>query len=80
VVHDDDTYIGCQYCTWNCPYGVPVFHEERKIVTNPENLSDNMKEMDEHILKPAHKELPLVFMTVLTQISEDIRTLDNKEN
>jgi DMSO reductase anchor subunit len=28
-----------------------------------------MKEMDEHHLKPAHKELPLVFMTVLTQIS-----------
>jgi len=132
VVHDDDTCIGCQYCTWNCPYGVPVFHEERKIVTKchmcherldvgespacvqacpagaieievvnvkewlerdmdkqanmpflpdaritnsttrytlPENLPDDMKEMDEHILKPAHKELPLVFMTVLTQIS-----------
>jgi DMSO reductase anchor subunit len=28
-----------------------------------------MKEMDEHLLKPAHSELPLVFMTVLTQIS-----------
>jgi len=37
--------------------------------TLPQNLPDNMKEMDEHILKPAHKELPLVFMTVLTQIS-----------
>ena len=132
VVHDDDTCIGCQYCTWNCPYGVPVFHEERNIVTKchmcyerldvgqspacvqacpagaieievinkeewlkeqideqanmpflpdaritnsttrytlPDNLPQNMKEMDEHILKPAHKELPLVFMTVLTQIS-----------
>ncbi len=132
VVHDDDVCIGCQYCTWNCPYGVPVFHEERNIVTKchmcherldvgqspacvqacpagaieieavniqewkasqmetqgnmpflpdasitnsttrytlPDNLPDNMKEMDEHILKPAHKELPLVFMTVLTQIS-----------
>jgi DMSO reductase iron-sulfur subunit len=132
VVHDDDTCIGCQYCTWNCPYGVPVFHEERNIVTKchmcherldvgqspacvqacpagaieievvnieewlnrdideqanmpflpdaritnsttrytlPENLPENMKEMDEHILKPAHSEIPLVFMTVLTQIS-----------
>jgi len=132
VVHDDDTCIGCQYCTWNCPYGVPVFHEERNIVTKchmcherldvgqspacvqscpsgaieievvnvkewlerdidenanmpflpdaritnsttrytlPDNLPENMKEMDEHILKPAHSELPLVFMTVLTQIS-----------
>ncbi|SFV52363.1 Anaerobic dimethyl sulfoxide reductase chain B [hydrothermal vent metagenome] len=132
VVHEDETCIGCQYCTWNCPYGVPVFHEERKIVTKchmcherldegqtpacvqacpagaieievvnveewldgkidkeanmpflpdaritnsttrytlPKNLPENLKEMDEHILKPAHKELPLVFMTVLTQIS-----------
>lgn len=132
VVHDDDTCIGCQYCTWNCPYGVPVFHEERKIVTKchmcherldvgqspacvqscpsgaieievvnikewlerdidenanmpflpdaritnsttrytlPKNMPEIMKEMDEHILKPAHPELPLVFMTLLTQIS-----------
>ncbi len=132
VIHEDDTCIGCQYCTWNCPYGVPVYHEERKIVTKchmcherldvgqspacvqscpsgaieieavnikewlerdidkqanmpflpdaritnsttrytlPENMPDEMKEMDEHILKPAHSEMPLVFMTVLTQIS-----------
>ena len=132
VVHDDDTCIGCQYCTWNCPYGVPTFHEERKIVTKchmcherlevgqtpacvqacpsgaitievvnvekwlnedmakeanmpflpdasitkpttrytlPDNLPENLKEMDEHLLKPAHSEIPLVFMTVLTQIS-----------
>ncbi|MBT5935504.1 DmsC/YnfH family molybdoenzyme membrane anchor subunit [Sulfurimonas sp.] len=132
VIHDDDTCIGCQYCTWNCPYEVPVFHEERKIVTKchmcherldvgqspacvqacpagaieieavnikewlerdidkegnmpclpdaritnsttrytlRDNLPDDMKEIDEHILKPSHKELPLVFMTVLTQIS-----------
>ena len=132
VVHEDDTCIGCQYCTWNCPYGVPTYHEERNIVTKchmcherlevsqtpacvqacpsgaieievvnvqkwldedmknqanmpflpdatitnsttrytlPENLPTDMKEMDEHLLKPAHSEMPLVFMTVLTQIS-----------
>ena len=132
VVHDDDTCIGCQYCTWNCPYGVPTYHEERHIVTKchmcherldegqspaclqacptgaieievvnvedwvqndmqeqgsmpflpdvnitksttrytlPDNIPENLKEMDEHILKPAHSELPLVFMTVLTQLS-----------
>ena len=131
VIHEDDTCIGCQYCTWNCPYEVPVFHEERNIVTKchmchekldvgetpscvqacpsgaimietvsvkewlekdidtnanmpflpdaritnattrytlPENMPQ-MKEVDEHLLKPAHSELPLVFMTVLTQIS-----------
>ncbi|MBU0720208.1 dimethyl sulfoxide reductase anchor subunit [bacterium] len=132
VVHEDETCIGCQYCTWNCPYGVPVYHDERNIVTKchmchekldvgqtpacvqacpsgaieieavnvqewlerdmdkeanmpflpdaritnsttrytlPENMPEDMKEMDEHILKPAHSEMPLVFMTVLTQIS-----------
>ena len=131
VIHDDPSCIGCQYCTWNCPYGVPTFHEERNIVTKchmcherldegqspacvqacpsgaieievfrpdewlkedidtqgnmphladaritnsttrytlPENLPE-MKEADEHLLKPSHSELPLVFMTVLTQIS-----------
>ena len=37
--------------------------------TLPDNMPENMKEIDEHILKPAHSEIPLVFMTVLTQIS-----------
>jgi len=132
VVHDDDTCIGCQYCTWNCPYGVPTYQPERNIVTKchmcherlevgqtpacvqacpsgaieievvnvqqwldedmakeanmpflpdatitnsttrytlPDNIPDDLKEIDEHILKPAHFEIPLVFMTVLTQIS-----------
>jgi len=131
VIHDDPSCIGCQYCTWNCPYGVPTFHEERSIVTKchmcherldvgqspacvqacpsgaieievfkPKQwledeideqgnmphlvdarvtnsttrytLPEKMPEMtaaDEHHLKPAHSEMPLVFMTVLTQIS-----------
>lgn len=33
VIHLDDVCIGCQYCTWNCPYGVPVFQKDRHIVT-----------------------------------------------
>lgn len=33
VLHMDNVCIGCQYCTWNCPYGVPVYQEDRKIVT-----------------------------------------------
>ncbi|CAA6805731.1 MAG: molybdopterin oxidoreductase, iron sulfur subunit [uncultured Sulfurovum sp.] len=131
VWHDDDSCIGCHYCTWNCPYEVPIFNPDRGIVTKcdmchdkldvgetpacvqacpagaieieavhkeewikndmekegvapllpdvdickpttrytlPENMPD-FKPADEHILKPAHAELPLVFMTVLTQVS-----------
>ncbi|MBI4432343.1 MAG: dimethyl sulfoxide reductase anchor subunit [Candidatus Omnitrophica bacterium] len=33
VKHKADECIGCQYCTWNCPYGVPQFNPERNIVT-----------------------------------------------
>lgn len=132
VFHDDPSCIGCQYCTWNCPYGVPTYHEERHIVTKchmcherlavgqspacvqacpsgaieieavnivqwaanemdmhgnmphlpdaritrsttrftlPDNMSQMMIKADEHHLKSAHPELPLVFMTVLTQMS-----------
>ena len=133
VFHEDASCIGCQYCTWNCPYEVPVFHKERGIVTKchmcvdklennqtpacvqacpagaiaievvnkdewikndmakegvaphlpdvditkpttrytlpklPEN--PEIRPADEHILKPAHAEWPLVFMTVFTQMS-----------
>ncbi len=131
VWHNDDSCIGCHYCTWNCPYEVPVFNEDRGIVTKcdmchdklavgetpacvqacpagaieievvhkeewikhgmekegvaphlpdvsitkpttrytlPENMP-TYRPADEHILKPASAELPLVFMTVLTQVS-----------
>ncbi|MEX2293609.1 MAG: DmsC/YnfH family molybdoenzyme membrane anchor subunit [Acidimicrobiales bacterium] len=33
VAHHAEECIGCQYCTWNCPYSVPVFQPDRKIVT-----------------------------------------------
>jgi formate dehydrogenase iron-sulfur subunit len=33
VQHQADECIGCQYCTWNCPYSVPAFQPDRKIVT-----------------------------------------------
>ena len=133
VWHDDDSCIGCHYCTWNCPYEVPVFNPDRGIVTKcdmchdkleigetpacvqacpagaieievvhketwikydmekegvaphlpdvdickpttrytlPDNMpKDGYKPADEHLLKAAHAELPLVFMTVLTQVS-----------
>ncbi len=133
VWHDDPSCIGCQYCTWNCPYEVPTFNKERGIVTKchmcvdkleagqtpacvqacPSNAieievfsvkqwldvdmakegvaphlpnieitkpttrytlpelkeGEELRIADEHLLKPAHPELPLVFMTVLTQVS-----------
>jgi len=32
VLHSAEVCIGCEYCVWNCPYGVPVFNEERGVV------------------------------------------------
>jgi DMSO reductase iron-sulfur subunit len=32
VHHSADACIGCQYCTWNCSYGVPQFNPERGVV------------------------------------------------
>ena len=29
VIHNAETCIGCQYCTWNCSYGVPQYNPER---------------------------------------------------
>jgi DMSO reductase iron-sulfur subunit len=33
VAHHADDCIGCQYCIWNCPYEVPVFNPQRRVVT-----------------------------------------------
>ena len=33
VDHHADDCIGCGYCTWNCPYSVPVFWADKKVVT-----------------------------------------------
>jgi formate dehydrogenase iron-sulfur subunit len=32
VLHSAEACIGCSYCTWNCPYGVPQFNAERGVV------------------------------------------------
>jgi len=46
VVHSADTCIGCQYCTWNCSYGVPQYNAERGVVGKCDmchnRLSDGM--------------------------------------
>ena len=32
VLHSADACIGCQYCTWNCSYGVPQYNPKRGVV------------------------------------------------
>ena len=32
VRHSAEACIGCQYCTWNCAYGVPQYNAERGVV------------------------------------------------
>ncbi|MFB5084346.1 4Fe-4S dicluster domain-containing protein [Symbiobacterium thermophilum] len=33
VIHDPTACIGCQYCTWTCPYSVPQFDPEQGVVS-----------------------------------------------
>jgi Fe-S-cluster-containing dehydrogenase component/DMSO reductase anchor subunit len=46
VEHSADACIGCQYCTWNCSYGVPQYNAERGVVGKCDlchnRLSDGM--------------------------------------
>jgi formate dehydrogenase iron-sulfur subunit len=32
VLHSADACIGCQYCVWNCSYGVPQYNADRGVV------------------------------------------------
>lgn len=40
VAHDQTKCIGCRYCTWNCPYSIPQFIEELKIVKKCDMCQD----------------------------------------
>lgn len=46
VLHSADACIGCQYCTWNCSYGVPQYNPARGVVGKCDmchnRLSDEM--------------------------------------
>ena len=131
VIHSAEACIGCQYCTWNCSYGVPQYNPERGVVgkcdmchnrlaeerepacvsacpegaiqieivniaawkldysasanapglpsaddslsttriTLPKNLPPDTRKADMNRVRPEHPHLPLVVMTVLTQLS-----------
>jgi len=47
VLIQDDVCIGCQYCTWNCPYGVPKYNSDRKIVTKCDLCHSRLSEGQE---------------------------------
>ena len=131
VRHSADLCIGCQYCTWNCSFGVPQYNPERGVVgkcdmcygrltegdapacasacpesairievvniaewkadsalsggtpgmpltevsisttriTQPKNLPRDIRKVNLNRIRPEHPHWPLVFMTVLTQLS-----------
>lgn len=44
VQHQAEECIGCGYCTWNCPYGVPQYNPERNLVTKCDMCHSRLKD------------------------------------
>ena len=46
VLHNAERCIGCQYCVWNCSYGVPQFNPERGVVGKCDMCHDRLSDGD----------------------------------
>jgi Fe-S-cluster-containing dehydrogenase component/DMSO reductase anchor subunit len=44
VAHHADDCVGCQYCVWTCPYSVPAFQPDRRIVTKCDMCQPRLEE------------------------------------
>lgn len=61
VKHQADECIGCEYCTWNCPYSVPAFQPDRRIVTKCDMC---LPRLDEGLLPACVNACPTEAITV----------------
>ena len=46
VVHNQNSCIGCQYCTWNCPYSAPLYSPDLGIVTKCNMCHERLSQGD----------------------------------